>query len=129
MQRRVVEHRHACGAARLPPAGLLLLLLLLLAGCSSLSDTSFTVFADPGKYTYYSCDQINAQTKQWISREQDLRALMDKAEQSEGGAVVNVLAYRADHVAATEELKILEKTARNKNCNPPPSWGSNSAIR
>ncbi len=102
---------------------------MLLAGCSSLSDSSFTVFADPGKYTYYSCDQINLQTKIWTSREQDLRTLMDKAEQSAGGTVVNTLAYRADYVAATEELKILEKTARNKNCNAPPNWGSNSAIR
>ena len=102
---------------------------MLLAGCSSISDSSFTVFADPGKYTYYSCDQIILQTKIWTSREQDLRTLMDKAEQSAGGTVVNTLAYRADYVAATEELKILEKTARNKNCNAPPNWGSNSAIR
>jgi len=137
MQRRIVDHGHACGGAPLrlarqalpPGALLLLLLLLLLAGCSSLSDSSFTVFADPGKYTYYTCDQINAQTKQWTNREQELRALMDKADQSAGGAVVNVLAYRADYVAATEELKVLEKTARSKSCNAPPNWGSNSAIR
>ena len=37
-------------------------------------------------------------------REQELRQLMDKAEQSAGGAVVNLLAYKADHVAAREEL-------------------------
>ena len=104
-------------------------LAVILGGCSSLSDSTFTVFADPGKYTYYSCDQINVQTKQWTNREQELRTLMDKAEQSAGGAVVNVLAYRADYVAATEELRILEKTARSKNCNAPPNWGSNSAIR
>jgi hypothetical protein len=129
MQRPIVEHRHACGAVRLRRVWPLGALLVLLAGCSSVSDSSFTVFADPGKYTYYSCDQINLQTKIWTNREQDLRALMDKAEQSSGGTVVNVLAYRADYVAATEELKILEKTARNKNCNAPPNWGSNSAIR
>jgi hypothetical protein len=134
MKRRSVDHGHAPAGARLAAASCAMplgaLLLLVLAGCASTSDSSFTVFADPGKYTYYSCDQISTQTKIWTKREQDLRALMDKAEQSAGGAVVNVLAYQADYVAATEELRVLEKTSRNKNCNPPPpAWGSDSAIR
>ena len=133
MQRRFVDREGVHGLVRLRQAaariGVLAGLLGALAGCSSLSDSSFTVFADPGKYTYYSCDQINAQTKHWTTREQELRTLMDKAEQSTGGAVVNVLAYRADYVAATEELKVLGKTARTKNCNAPPNWDSNSAIR
>ena len=55
--------------------------------------------------------------------------LMDKAEQSAGGAVVNVLAYKADHVAAAEELKVLEVAARAKNCDNPANWRSNSAVR
>ena len=54
---------------------------------------------------------------------------MDRAEQSAGGAVVNVLAYRADYVAASEELKVLENTARSKNCESPERWSSNSAVR
>jgi len=103
--------------------------LTLLAGCSSLSDSTFTVFADPGKYTYYSCEQLNAQTKNWTNREQELRTLMDKADQSAGGTVVNVLAYRADYLAATEEIRMIEKTARSKNCNAPPNWGSSSAVQ
>ena len=41
---------------------------------------------------------------------------MDKAEQGTGGAVINVIAYRADYVSATEELKVLDATARSKNC-------------
>jgi hypothetical protein len=44
---------------------------------------------------------------------------MDRAEQSAGGAVVNVLAYKGNYVATTEELKILENTARAKNCETP----------
>ena len=90
-----------------------------LAGCSAAGDNPFTVFADPGKYEYYSCDQINAQRKNWSTREQELRELMNKAEQDTGGAIVNVLAYKADHVAASEELKVLEATARSKNCETP----------
>src|SRR5215471_3106300 len=101
----------------------------LLAGCSSTSDTTLTIFADPGKYQYYTCDQISAQRKFWTTREQELRLLMDKADQGAGGAVVNVLAYKADHVAASEELKVLESTGRAKNCETPANWKSNSSIK
>ncbi len=100
-----------------------------LAGCSAAGDNPFTVFADPGKYEYYSCEQITAQRKYWSTREQELRTLMTKAEQDTGGVVVNVLAYKADHVAASEELKVLEATARSKTCDTPANWRSNSTIR
>jgi hypothetical protein len=100
----------------------------LLAGCSSTGDT-LTVFADPGRYQYNTCEQIAGQRKFWTNREQELRQLMDKAEQSAGGAVVNVLAYKADHVAANEELKVLENTARAKNCDTPEKWKSNSSVK
>ena len=49
-------------------------------------------------------------------RAQDLKQLMDKAEQSTGGGIVNVIAYKTDYVSATEELKVLDATARSKNC-------------
>jgi hypothetical protein len=100
-----------------------------LAGCSSTGENPLTVFADPGKYQFSNCEQLAGQRKYWSSREQELRLLMDRAEQSAGGAVVNVLAYKADHVAASEELKILENTARSKNCETPESWRSNSVVR
>jgi len=100
----------------------------LLAGCST-GDNPLTVFADPGKYQYYSCEQIVGQQKYWSNRQTELKMLMDKADQSVGGAVVNVLAYKADAVAASEELKVLENTARAKNCETPSTWKSNSTIK
>jgi hypothetical protein len=100
-----------------------------LTGCSSTGDNPLTVFADPGKYQFSSCEHLAGQRKYWSSREQELRLLMDKAEQSAGGTVVNVLAYKADHVAASEELKIVENTARSKNCATPENWRSNSVVR
>lgn len=121
--------RAHAGAAGLGSATVLVAALAL-GGCSTPGmDNSFTVFADPGRYLYYNCDQINAQLKNWTVREQELRLLMDKAEQGAGGAVVNVIAYKADYVAATEELKLLNKTAREKKCTTPGSWGSNNAVR
>ena len=95
----------------------------------AVSENPLTVFADPGNYQYNTCEQIAGQKKNWTNREQELRQLMDKADQSAGGAVVNVLAYKADHVAALEELKVLEATARSKNCDNPANWRSNNVVR
>jgi hypothetical protein len=100
----------------------------LLQACA-VSDNPITVFADPGKYQYNTCEQIAGQRKHWTGRERELRQLMDKAEQSTGGAVVNLLAYKADHVAAREELTVLEATARSKNCETPDKWRSNTVVR
>jgi hypothetical protein len=97
----------------------MLLVAALLSGCSTAGDNPFTVFADPGKYQYYDCDSLAAQRIFWRRREEELKLLMDKGERSTGGTVVNAIAYKSDYVAAQEELKVLEATARSKNCPPP----------
>ena len=112
--------RHAAVAA--------LLLSACLCGCATESNP-VTLFADPGQFQNFNCEQISAQRKYWAGREQELRLLMDKADQGAGGAVVNVLAYKADHVAAGENLKVLEIAARGKNCESPENWRSNSVVR
>jgi hypothetical protein len=132
MQDRIAEcPRRRAAALATAAAGWLCPLLtgVVLAGCSLSGDTPFTLFADPGKYQYHSCEQINLQRKHWSTREQELKALMTQAERDAGGVIVNVLAYKADHVAASEELKVLEATARSKNCETPADWRSNSAVR
>jgi hypothetical protein len=48
-----------------------------------------------------------------------LKLLMDKAEQAAGGAAVSVIAYQGDYIMAREELKVIDATARVKNCRPP----------
>jgi hypothetical protein len=40
-----------------------------------------TFLADPGKYDYYSCEQLAEQRKIAADRELELKLLMDKAEQ------------------------------------------------
>jgi hypothetical protein len=71
----------------------------LLAACAPVAMGPVTTFADPGKYDFLSCGQLVMQRKQWAEREMELRRLMDKAEQSVAGAVVNVVAYQADYIA------------------------------
>jgi hypothetical protein len=103
--------------------------LAFLTCCSSSVGNSVTFFSDPGKYQFSSCEQLAKQRKTWSEKEQDLQLLMERAEQGTGGAVVNVIAYKADYVAATEELKLLENAARSKNCDRPETWPSNSVVR
>jgi len=101
----------------------------LLGGCTSGSDTNFTLFAEPGKYQYYSCEQIAGQMKVWAHREQELKSLMDRADQSAGGVAVGLIAYKADYVAAGEELDLLKAAAHSKNCDQDASWRSGAVIQ
>jgi hypothetical protein len=112
---------------RRQPIGVARLLALIVGGslatgslsaCSSMSDNPFTPFADPGTYAYHNCDQIAALQVGARMKEQELKMLTDKAEQSTGGAIINVIAYQADYAKARDELKVLEATARSKNCKP-----------
>ena len=89
----------------------------------------FTVFAGPGEFEFYSCEQLLPQRNALVTRAHDLKLLMDKAEQSTGGAIVNVIAYEADYVTAREQVKVIEETARIKKCNFPDNPQSNAAIR
>jgi hypothetical protein len=134
MPDRVAETRHlpqAVPAATRPAAVAAGIVLagILLAACSSSGETSFSLFADPGKYQYHNCAQIAAELKNVSKREQELKALMDRADQSAGGAAVGFIAYKADYVATSEELESLHAAARSKSCEQEPAWRSNSVIR
>src|SRR5258708_8976834 len=82
----------------------IVLLGAMLAACSTSGDTSFSLFTEPGKYQYYTCPQIATEMKRWTGREHELKALMDRADQSAGGAAGGLIAYKDEYVAAGEEL-------------------------
>jgi hypothetical protein len=108
-----------------------LLLPALLAACASEISNPLMggAFVDPGKYEFHSCEQIAANRKKVETRVQELKLLMDKAEKGAGGAVVNVIAYKGEYIAAQDELKVIDATARDKKCKTPENWSSTSAIR
>jgi hypothetical protein len=99
-----------------------------LAACSSTSEATF-LFAEPGKYAYYNCAQLAVELKSWTKRQQELKSLLDRADQSAGGTAVGFLAYRGDYVNASEELQMLHTTAHSKNCEQDDAWRSSTAIR
>ena len=102
---------------------------VLLAACASAIESPFTVFADPGKYEWYSRDQLVPQRKLWESKEKELKLLMEKAKQSTGGSAISVVAYQGDYVNAREELQVIDATARAKKCKMPDDWQSNAVMR
>jgi ABC-type glycerol-3-phosphate transport system substrate-binding protein len=102
---------------------------MALSACSATSNDKLTFFADPGAFDYHSCDQIAALRAHWSSREQELKQLMARSEQSTGGAVINVIAYQADYTQAQEQVRLLAAAARSKNCSTPENWRSNSSFR
>ncbi len=106
-----------------------LLIGVPVAGCSSTSDSSFTFLADPGKYEFYSCEQLANDMKGLTQRRSDLKSLMDRADQSAGGTAVGLIAYKTDYINAGEEMRLLDSAARSKGCRQPETWTSNSAVR
>ena len=89
-----------------------------LAACGPLATMGpSTYFADPGQYEYFSCALLVERHKSWADRELELKLLMDKAEQASGGTVVSIIAYKADHTTAREELKLIDETRRAKKCD------------
>jgi hypothetical protein len=110
-------------------AMLLAAVLLGVAACSTSSSVDVMLFADPGKYEYHNCDQILKAGNAVAEREMRLRTLIQKAEQSAGGALVGTVAYRGEHRTVVEELAVIENVSRRKNCLTPPTWRSSTAIQ
>ena len=103
----------------------------LLAACASEISNPLVggTFEDPGRYEFYSCQQIAANRKVAEAKVEKLKLLMEKAEKGVGGAVVSVIAYKIEYTAAQDELKVIDATARDKKCKTPENWSSTSAIR
>jgi hypothetical protein len=115
--------RAAAGAsARAPVANLPLTSLVvasLLAGCST-NDGVGTFIVDPGRYSVYHCDGLQARLKVLLAREEELNNLMQKASEGGGGVLIGNMSYRADYEKTLGEEKLLRRTAAEKKCELPP---------
>jgi hypothetical protein len=102
--------------------------MLALTGCG-LSDGAGALFVDPGRYTLYHCDDLATRRKALITRENELRGLIERAGESPGGAVVGSLAYRSEYDSVLAEEKLLQRNAAEKNCNFASPLQSDQTIR
>jgi hypothetical protein len=102
-------------------AGLTLLALGMgLAGCAGMSDSMSTAFADPAKYEFYDCKQLESERKSLASRAAELQGLMAKADTGVAGPVVGELAYRNDYIAVRGQSKFAEEAWRGNKCQETP---------
>jgi hypothetical protein len=106
-----------------PRAASLLALLALgsgLAGCADIGDKVSFAFADPAKYDYYDCKQLEAERKTLATRIAELQGLMAKADTGAAGPVVAELAYRNDYVAIRGQSKLAEEAWQRNKCHESP---------
>ena len=100
---------------------------LIVTGCGS--DGPGVIWVDPGKYTFYKCDDLARRWKALITREDELRGLIEKANESAAGAVIGSVAYRSDYEAVLSEEKLLQRTAADKKCSFTADYQSDHLIR
>jgi hypothetical protein len=104
------------------------LVALALTGCGA-NDGAGSLLIDPGKYDAYHCNDLATRWKVLVAREKELHGLIDKANESGGGAVIGSLAYRTDYEAVLSDEKLLQRTAADKNCGFTPLFQSDQTIR
>ena len=91
-----------------------------LGGCAYMGDSMTSAFADPAKYEYFDCKQLEAERKSLANRSAELQGLMAKAETGSGGVVVAELAYRNDYVSTRAQAKLAEEAWQRGKCHETP---------
>jgi hypothetical protein len=114
-----LSHRQPLPRAAIA-AAVLLALGMGLAGCAEMSDSMTSAFADPAKYDFYDCKQLETERKSLATRSAELQGLMAKAETGVAGSVVSELAYRNDYVALRGQSKLADEVWRRNKCHPSP---------
>src|SRR3974377_1188112 len=76
----------------------------------------------PGKYTFYTCDEIATAIKNYTARQEELRQLMARASTDPAGRLISTMTYESDYISAEGELRDLRGAGADKNCRAiPPS--------
>lgn len=99
-----------------------------LAGCG-FGNGPGSLMVDPGHYSVMHCKDLIDQRNALITREQELQKLQDMASQGTGGAFIGNMAYRADYETALTEQKLVEREAREKNCEISHVYQSDQTVR
>jgi hypothetical protein len=95
--------------------GASLLFAAALGGCAS-TLSAVDPFTAPAKFQFLRCEDIAKRLAATQTREQELRGLMDRANNGVGGSAVNVLVYQPDLQTVQSELRQLRETAGEKRC-------------
>lgn len=94
---------------------------VLLAGCSTREPgegMAGRFFVAPGKFTNFSCAQLEIRANGVAGRRKQLDQLMTKASVTADGRLVSVLAYQAEYTETGADLAELRRAAAAKECKP-----------
>jgi hypothetical protein len=115
--------RRACSQP-LPRAAVAMALLVAgigLSGCADVGDSFASgAFADPAKYEYYDCKQLEDERKSLAARSAELQGLMAKADTGVAGPLVAELAYRNDYISVRAQAKLADEGWRRNKCHDSP---------
>ncbi len=110
------------GLFRLRRGGAAILAVTLLSGCVSQGGSSADklggLMVAPGKYEFYNCAQLAAQTASLKARARELEALVTRAGPGVGGSLVSTVAYQPQYLQARGDLIEVRKAEAAKNCRP-----------
>jgi hypothetical protein len=106
----------------------LLLLGFALTGCAQMSDGMSTAFADPAKYDFYDCPQLEKERKALDARSTELKGLMAKADTGFAGPVVAEMAYRNDYIAVRGQARFAEEAWQRNKCRETPPAPAKMAM-
>jgi hypothetical protein len=98
-----------------------------LSGCADMGDSMASAFADPAKYDFYDCKQLEAERKSLAQRGATLQGLMAKADTGVAGPVVSELAYRNEYVSIRGQAKFAEEAWQRNKCHASPPESAASA--
>ncbi|HWM49570.1 MAG TPA: hypothetical protein VNR11_21935 [Xanthobacteraceae bacterium] len=94
-------------------------ILIACGGCSiALDENSGVYAAQPGKYDFLDCRSIQLRVDANATREAELSALMQRANQGAAGAVVSALVYRDELSLVRADQQALRKASDEKRCMP-----------
>jgi hypothetical protein len=96
-----------------------ILLFIACGGCSMALDENSGVYAaQPGKYDFLDCPSLLKLRQTNAAREAEIAALMERASQGGGGAVVNALVYRDQLNLVRGDRQLIQRTSDEKRCTP-----------
>jgi hypothetical protein len=93
-----------------------LALAALTASCAG--DIVGYAFVTQDKYDFMECKEIVSNRTGLLSREKQLAVLIQKAEASPGGIIISAGSYRSEMVSVQTSLRVLNKAAQQKGCEP-----------
>jgi 3-methyladenine DNA glycosylase Tag len=99
-----------------------------LASCGLLGDSATNAVVAPGKFNYYSCEQLARTARELTARERELSELMARAAQEPVGKFVGRVSYGTELMQARGQLEQISQIAAEKNCAAQSKWLSDRAL-